>query len=56
MKQYAIIYETRGETRSGQILADCDEHALEICEENGWTLVCEIVNGFELAQFSNRVH
>lgn len=49
MKRYAIFYKTeKGVMMSGEILAECKEHAEAICEENDWLLHDEIPELFQV--------
>lgn len=49
MKKFCILYEeSNGVIMPGEILAECQEHAEEICDEHGWTLVEEIPDLFQV--------
>lgn len=49
MKRFVVIYEeANGVMMPGEILAECQEHAEEICDENGWILGDEIPDLFQV--------
>lgn len=48
MKKFAVGYMQRGILMTGEILAECEDHAIEICRANNWDYEGEIEDTFAI--------